>query len=333
MGQWMNDKPVSSQKTELTVARPRPVNILLAEDNPGDARLVHEMLSASATRAYQITQVTRLSELAEALELSQFDILLLDLSLPDSGCPTLDGLLGVQALSPALPIVILTGLDDEQFALCSMQRGIQDYLVKGHCTDAQLWAAIQHGIERKRAELRLARMAMYDVLTGIANRALFFDRLEQAINRVQRGTLDGFALMELDIDRFKALNDTFGHPTGDNVLKTVGERLEHCMRRSDTVGRLGGDEFGMLVEGVTSESGASITMTKCLTALDSPFALNGQEFKVAVSIGVARCPVDGTTAAQLMAYADAAMYRSKRVTQDTAQVMTQELRLKATGTG
>lgn len=291
---------------------PTPVNILLAEDNPGDVRLVSELLRTGATGLYRLTQVGRLSELAKAISITEFDILLLDLLLPDSGCPTVKGLLAVQSLNIMLPIVVLTGLSDHDFALSAVQRGIQDYLVKGSYTDTQLWTAIEYGIERKRAELRLAHMALYDGLTGVANRTLFLDRLQQSVTRLKRGSLDGFIVMALDLDHFKAINDTYGHPAGDSILKTAGERLERCMRRSDTVGRLGGDEFGLLLEGITSEEGARIAVMKILAAMDAPLALNGQELTVLVSVGIARCPAHGTNAAHLMEYADQAMYQAKR---------------------
>lgn len=285
----------------------RPINILLVEDNPGDARLVQEMLRTDASAPFHVTQVGRLSELIDALAVGTYDILLLDLGLPDAGCASTDGLLSLQVLNPSLPIVILTGLDDEDFALSAVQRGIQDYLVKGDHTGKHLWASIRYGIERKATELRLARMALYDPVTGLANSTLFLDRLQKAARSVERGMLDGFSLIEIDIDNFATLNLTQGPSTGDNLLKLVAARLEHGVRRTDTVGRLGQSEFGVIVEDIEGDTTQTV-----LTKFRLPVVLDNQEFQILWSVGLARCPQHGLAAAQLLAHADQEKFRAKQ---------------------
>jgi len=172
-------------------------------------------------------------------ERESFDVVLLDLSLPDShGLNTLER---VHAHAPEVPIVVMTGFDNEMLGVKAVKEGAQDYLVKGQVDSYLLMHAIRYAIERKQIELRLVQLAQYDSLTGLANRALFQDRLPQALARADRaGQLVG--LMFLDLDRFKEINDTLGHDAGDVLLKSVAERLEGRLRRTDTIARLGGDD-------------------------------------------------------------------------------------------
>lgn len=165
--------------------------------------------------------------------------------------------------------------------------------------------------DRKLAELRLQHDALHDGLTGLPNRALFLDRLDQAVRRAQRaGGGAGSAVLFLDLDRFKRVNDTLGHHAGDALLRAVARRLESALRPPDTVARLGGDEFTLLLEDVADAGEASAVAERVLTALARPFELDGRELVVHASVGIALAGAD-TSPESVLRDADVAMYCAK----------------------
>ncbi len=169
---------------------------------------------------------------------------------------------------------------------------------------------IAQGIERKRAEEALRHQALHDALTDLPNRVLLRDRLDgelRAIHRHQRP----LALLLLDLDRFKEVNDTFGHQQGDLLLQEVARRLRDSLRDSDTVARLGGDEFAVLLPD-SDACGAVAAAHKLRAALDAPVPIEGHVLHVEASVGIALCPEHGTDAATLLSHADVAMYAAKR---------------------
>lgn len=165
--------------------------------------------------------------------------------------------------------------------------------------------------ERKRAEEIITFQAYHDQLTRLPNRVLFRDRLELAVAQAQRrsGTL---AVMFIDVDRFKLVNDTYGHAEGDTLLRNLAERLNSTLRRGDTLARLGGDEFTVLLPDISRAEDAETIARKILDALSTPFALSAGEFRASVSIGISVYPRDGNTAEDLTKHADVAMYKVKR---------------------
>jgi diguanylate cyclase (GGDEF)-like protein len=161
------------------------------------------------------------------------------------------------------------------------------------------------------ANQELRSVALYDGLTGLPNRMLLEDRVRQAINRAARsGRI--FALMFIDLDRFKPVNDDFGHPIGDMLLQQVGARLEEVTRKEDTVARMGGDEFIVLLTELTNRSEAALVGQKLLNELNRPFNVESHEISVSGSIGVSIYPEDGHDIGALVSKADAAMYQVKR---------------------
>ncbi|MGH8681533.1 MAG: PAS domain S-box protein [Burkholderiales bacterium] len=163
---------------------------------------------------------------------------------------------------------------------------------------------------RKERESRIQHLADHDALTGLLNRRLLEDRLQQSINLARRND-SMVAVMLIDLDGFKAVNDQYGHLMGDYVLRTVAKRLKECVRESDTVARLGGDEFVVLLSGQRSAEDSSVVAGKILGALTEPVAAGGRRFDIGASIGISIFPRDGTSAEQLLKHADAAMYRVK----------------------
>lgn len=164
--------------------------------------------------------------------------------------------------------------------------------------------------DRKKAEHDILQLAHYDTLTGLPNRSLFHDRLSQAISQSSR-TGSSLAVLFLDLDRFKHVNDAFGHQIGDLLLQEVSRRLKSCVRATDTVARLGGDEFVVILNSLVKCSQAGSVASKIVSAMSHPFQLGGHELYSGVSVGVALFPTDGTDLDTLLKHADIAMYQAK----------------------
>jgi diguanylate cyclase (GGDEF)-like protein len=182
--------------------------------------------------------------------------------------------------------------------------------------------------ERKRVEEQVRSLAYRDSLTGLPNRLLFHDRLSMAIasaHRHQRGV----AVLFLDLDRFKVINDSLGHSFGDRLLQEVAARMRSCVREGDSVARLGGDEFTVLLQEIDHATGAAAVAEKVLDALRAPFRLDGHELFVTGSVGVSLFPEDGTTAEMLIKHADTAMYRAKESGRDGYQLYTPVMSVSA----
>jgi two-component system, cell cycle response regulator len=284
------------------------INVLLVEDNDVDAQLTQDLLAEWSMEEFLITRAKTLGEGLRFLSRERFDAVLLDLSLPDAfGLPTVRE---VHATSPTIPVVVLSGVSDQSLALQAVRQGAQDYLIKGQGHPELLVRAVRYAIERKRSEERLTYLAQYDHLTGLVNRTLFRDRLVQAMARGKR-MQQLIGLMLLDLDRFKAVNDTFGHDMGDELLKAVSERLKTCVREVDTVARMGGDEFTIILEGVSSEQNILVVAKRITESIATPFELKSQNISVGVSIGITIYPHDDHPVDELLKHADTAMYRAK----------------------
>lgn len=192
------------------------------------------------------------------------------------------------------------------------------------------WVAIHQDITaQKRAESQITYMARHDDLTSLANRAVLLEKMEEALAHVRRHGSQ-FALFILDLDLFKTVNDTLGHPVGDELLKVVAGRLLSCIRETDTVARLGGDELAILstVEGDPRET-ATATADKLLSAVAAPCELDGHHLNIETSIGIALAPEHGTAADQLVRNADLALYRAKAEGRDAYRFFDDAMGLEA----
>jgi diguanylate cyclase (GGDEF)-like protein/PAS domain S-box-containing protein len=407
------------------------LSCLLIEDNIADARLIQYMLDDADGARLTFAQASSLAEALDLLSRESYDVILLDLSLPDSsGLQTLES---VHRARADIAIVVLTGMDATDVAIGAVQRGAQDYLVKGHgdgqlvkrsilyaverhranqrlllaeaafrnidtglmVTDAagkvvrvnaafcratgydsaevvggqpnilksgvhdpvfydDLWRELREsgawegeiwnrrkdgkvypewlrinvvrdeggGIAgyvaifsditfRRRAEQELLRQATTDPLTGLANRQLFARLLTSTIEQATRYHRNA-ALLFIDLDGFKEVNDTAGHAIGDSVLREIATRLRGAVRVSDEVARLGGDEFVVILPEIRDREVASNVAEKLLQEIARPFTPALDAASLTASIGVAMVPDDGATYESLLRAADTAMYRAKR---------------------
>jgi diguanylate cyclase (GGDEF)-like protein len=285
-----------------------PLTLLLIEDNHVDATLIEAMLAEALGDGFSCTRVKTLSHGLATLAESTVSCVLLDLNLRDSeGLGTLDEVL-VSGSEPA--VVVLTGLNDDRTGHEAMAHGAQDYLVKGNTDADRLSRAIRYAVERKRVERALRHQALHDALTGVANRAMLVERTRAAIAR--RARHKGYlVLLVVDLDRFKWINDSLGHPAGDELLIAVARRIEGAVRPFDLVARLGGDEFVVLCEDVASEFVALDIAERIEVALGLEFALAEATVRVGASIGIVMSADAATRPEMLLRDADVAMYRAK----------------------
>jgi diguanylate cyclase (GGDEF)-like protein/PAS domain S-box-containing protein len=205
--------------------------------------------------------------------------------------------------------------------------GVERITTLIHEHDGSITGAIMafRDVTAARAKsLEMSHLAQHDVLTGLPNRVLFNDRLTQAIALADRQGKQ-LAVMFVDLDHFKKINDSLGHEVGDKLLRSVGERLRACVRRSDTVSRLGGDEFVVLLSQVEHAEDAAISARKTLRALTAPHLIDGKSLDINVSIGVSTYPIDGQDAESLINRADNAMYEAKQRGRNNYQFFRHEM--------
>lgn len=209
------------------------------------------------------------------------------------------------------PMVLVTGFDDPTLGKRALQAGAADFVPKEEASPSLLVRVLSHALERARLQEQLDRYSGHDALTGLANRSLFQHHCARAIARAMRAR-SMFAVIYVDLDHFKEINDTLGHACGDQLLIKAARRLQGSVRQEDVVARLGGDEFCLLAEGLKSLEDAETVAAKLTDSLTTPVTLDGHEAQVSASVGVAVWPDHGSTVADLTRKADAAMYTAKR---------------------
>jgi len=286
----------------------RPTAVLLIEDSSEYAELVDAMLDEAWPHTLHLVHRPRLTEGIEYLAHHTVGCVLLDLGLPDAeGLAALSQLKGMAA---EIPVVVLTGRDDALTAVQAVQEGAQDYLIKSRSNGTLISRAVRYAMERKQSELDLAHQAMHDALTGVPNRTLFADRLTVALARARRLGSE-VAVLFLDLDGFKRINDSLGHNAGDRVLVEVAQRLTAAVRPNDTIARFGGDEFVILCEDAGNADQAIAFASQLGEAITVSFHLDGRALHLTPSIGIALSEGPDICAQDLVRDADAAMYRAK----------------------
>lgn len=301
-----------SQRSPLDLP---PIRVLLVEDEPADAASLRRLLHASHEVRFEVAEVGGVEDALLRLRDERFHAVLLDLSLEEG--QGLEALARARIAAATVPIIVMASQADEELAVRALRFGAQDYLVKG-VSDARLVVrTLRHAVERHRilTDLASARqrehyLAMHDSLTGLSNRSSFLDHLRRMIGYAARHQRRA-AVLFLDLDRFKSINDTLGHPVGDDLLKVVAERLGRSLRQTDLVARLGGDEFLIAVPDIEREHDVARVAHKLVTALSQPAQLGAREYRISASVGIALFPRDGTDADVLIRNADTAMYHAK----------------------
>ncbi|MCP4253779.1 MAG: diguanylate cyclase, partial [Candidatus Scalindua sp.] len=307
---------------------PDKVNILLVDDRPENLlalEAILEDLDLNLVKAFSGNEALGL------LVEKEFALVILDVQMPDMDGFEVASLMKQNLITRNIPIIFVTAINkDKKFIFKGYEVGAVDYLSKPIDTDILISKVRVHvdlyrhkSSVEKQAE-QLEKKAFIDTLTQLPNRSLFFDRLDHSISQSKRNNKE-LAVVFLDLDRFKYINDTLGHAVGDQLLQDVAERLTDCARKSDTVARLGGDEFTLILSDISTFRDAAIVSEKILKTLASPFSLLNGEYTIGASIGISLYPSNGVNSEELVKNADIAMYHAKQNGKNNYQFFTSEM--------
>ncbi|MBF0417439.1 MAG: EAL domain-containing protein [Magnetococcales bacterium] len=314
--------------------------VLVVDDSPDNIRLLGNIL----LRECRVLFATSGQAAMESALANQPDLVLLDVMMPEIDGFEVCQWLRAQEATRGIPVILVTALNDMDAETRGFEAGAVDFLTKpvnpavvrarvaAHLalkrqrdilekTNQRLHDEIRR---REKLETLLREQAEYDTLTGLPNRKLFHDRLQQAVLTGERRRRH-FALLFVDLDRFKWVNDTLGHDAGDTLLVEVAKRLKGVVRKSDTVARLGGDEFTVILADILHESMAELVARKILEQLSTPFVLKGQQVAISGSVGIGMYPDDGSTPHELARNADSAMYLAKQSGRNAFRFFSEEI--------
>jgi two-component system, cell cycle response regulator len=285
-----------------------PIKVLVIEDDLEYASLLHVIIGEVNPDLFHLTYVDNLKDALSFLTQEKFDIVLLDLFLPDS--IGLDTFFKVHSDIQDIPIVIITGLNDKSVAVRAVREGAQDYLIKDELNVNLLVRIILYAVERHRTLYSLKKQTLIDDLTGLLNRRGFQSLAEQQVRIAKRADWESILLFA-DLDNLKIINDRFGHSEGDRAIKAIASVLKETFRTSDIIGRIGGDEFIVLAIKTSDENVSSIT-----TRLERNIKLYNQQisdYKLALSYGVVHLdPKDDTSLEEAILEADKDLYVQKQ---------------------
>ncbi len=266
------------------------------------------LAAGSAPGRYAVTAVASLALGIESLRQYRPDCVVLDLGRPDAAqAPEVRRL---REYLPCAALLAVAPVADRAAAVAAIRDGADDCLEAETLDAARLGRAIDIAFERSAGRSRLMTLALRDLVTGLANRTQFHDALERAVARANRSG-QVLALLYLDLDHFNAINNTSGYAAGDALLKAVAARLAGQVRAGDLLARVGGDEFALILENVSSREAAAAVGRKLLKSLATPVAIGSEPLSIAASIGIAFHPVDGDTADDLIRSANQAMHAAK----------------------
>lgn len=299
---------------KIDMAELLDASILIVDDEIGNVQLLEQMLTDAGYKNVSSTQEPQsVSALHRA---NHYDLILLDLKMPG-----MDGFEVMDSIQPDedddyLPVIVNSAQPDQK--LRALQSGAKDFIskpfdlleVKTRIHNMLEVRLLHRQLAVKNRELEAA--ALHDVLTGLPNRRLLMDRLVLAIANARRHK-QTMAVLFLDLDGFKQINDTFGHDVGDTLLQIVADRLVATVRQVDTVARLGGDEFIIGLWELSRDEGLASLMSKLIQVISEPCDINGHCLSITTSIGVALYPQHGDDGKSLMKSADLALYEAKRL--------------------
>ncbi len=308
------------------------VSVLLVDDRPENLLALEASLEPLGQRL--VLAESGDAALRAVLD-DQFAVILMDIRMPGlDGFETMK-MLKQREKSRDTPIIFLSAFPEQHHVLNSYSAGAVDYILKPFEPEAlrskvqvfvtlrqnqlaleQARADLEQRVQERTAELaalnqRLFEQAHHDKLTGLANRALFMEHLSNAVARSKRRANPTFAVMMIDVDKFKQINDTLGHLVGDALLAGIAHRLDDCLREVDTAARTGGDEFTILLDGIADLKDATRTADRIQQTLALPFEIDGKEVFASASVGIAVMDARYQNGEELLRDADAAMYRAK----------------------
>jgi diguanylate cyclase (GGDEF)-like protein len=309
---------------------PKFTTVLLVDDDRQVYLLIGYLLAELQKENYRLVWCQNLDKAMEQIERSACDVVLLDYHWGGSR-------IGDEFLNKAkvknnrVPIIVMTDEVEADIDERAILEGASDYLTKSRINSQVLERAIRYSIDRKKIEDRLDHLAHYDHLTDLPNRSLFVDRLRHSINIAYREKYS-FTLMFIDLDDFKGVNDSYGHDVGDKLLKQFAKRLGKVVRRSDTIARIGGDEFTVLLHNIGSRPKVIMLAQKIIDETNKPYLIEGHEFIVNCSIGIAIYPESGGDEETLQRNADLAMYEAKQENISSyrffTDVLTQDIKMQ-----
>ncbi|HEY5611100.1 MAG TPA: diguanylate cyclase, partial [Thermoanaerobaculia bacterium] len=294
-------------------ALPTSQRMLIIEDEPRDARILEAMLQRGGLSKFTLSHATSIGEAETKLGEDRPDIIILDLELPDA--TDLEGLIRLKEYSSQIPIIVLTGRDDENLALSALQQGAEDYLTKGNVDRDRLIRSVRYAIERHKTVKQLAgvthelqhanatleKLALLDPLTDLLNRRGLQQAVSREIDRVSREAARVLVVL-IDLDDFKEMNDRFGHSVGDIVLMEVSRRLKACVRAVDYVARIGGDEFVMLLPRASGNLVAIAERIR-LAVASTAIQLSSGVFRPTASLAAMMLNSDMPSIEQILAHA------------------------------
>jgi diguanylate cyclase (GGDEF)-like protein len=303
-------------------AAPHALRLLIVEDDLSSARSLRELLETSHEPQFAVRHVTSAAAAAEAVRGGDIDVVILDLGLPDA--TDLEALLRLEASVHEIPVIVLTGRGDDTLADDALHHGAEDYLRKGSVDRGSLIRSIRYAVERHRgvrdlarvkkelenANRTLERLTLVEPLTELLNRRGMQQALSREMQHLARGVASA-AVLVIDLDDFKQINDRLGHAAGDVVLKEVGRRLRGCVRAVDYVGRIGGDEFMLLLPDTDPPEVARVAERVRLSIATATIQHSTGTVTLTASIATMRLTDDMPAVDQLLARADMLLTRAK----------------------
>jgi len=299
------------------------LNILIVEDNEQDFLVIKALLDKIYGSALKLRWADSSATALDILDSKTEDFF--DICFVCNKHGSTEGLTLVLKIRNdnmcKAPIIFITSRDDIEIDKLAMIAGAADYLVKQNITERELERAARYAINKRKSEKRIEHLAFHDPLTGLPNRHLLQDRLEQVVTRIKRHKGFG-ALMFLDLDNFKNINDSLGHSVGDQLLQEIASRLKACGRAEDTVARLGGDEFVILLPDIGNDTqhaigGAQAVSEKILKSLAETVVVDRTELHITTSIGVTIIDAESQSVDTVLRQADTAMYEAKALGKDS----------------
>ncbi|MDX1635164.1 MAG: EAL domain-containing protein [Marinobacter sp.] len=284
------------------------IHVLVVDDDHDDTFLMQRHLGQMQRFNAQVTHESDLDSAIERCSQTSYDAVFVDYWWGDQ---TADQLIGnLPADLKTLPFIVVTVSDDFSVNEAVIRSGAWDFICKSDLNAKLLERTLLHAVQRRDHERELYRLIRQDSLTGLANRTMFEEQLKRAIAQAERhGTR--CAVIALDLDDFKQINDSLGHDTGDMLLQLLADRLQRELRDGDTLARLGGDEFALLVEDFDSDEQLQTIANKLAATLGAPTPIRGITSRVTGSFGIAKFPDNASSPLEMMRYADIALYAAK----------------------